>query len=83
MIWLPFDHTRNVAMIIQTVVQSAISRARRRNRSRVAGQQSQATVKVEREDAPQIRRSSRREDLGVMVVVLLFSAIIIGFFVAG
>ncbi|MEY4357318.1 MAG: hypothetical protein RL469_644 [Pseudomonadota bacterium] len=70
-------------MIIQTVVQSAISRARRRNRSRVAGQQSQATVKVEREDAPQIRRSSRREDLGVMVVVLLFSAIIIGFFVAG
>ncbi|NDD74751.1 MAG: hypothetical protein EBZ40_07215 [Gammaproteobacteria bacterium] len=83
MIWLPFDHTRNVAMIIQTVVQSAISRARRRNRSRVAGQQSQATVKVEREDAAQIRRSSRREDLGVMVVVLLFSAIIIGFFVAG
>ena len=70
-------------MIIQTVVQSAISRARRRNRSRVAGQQSQATVKVEREDAPQIWRSSRREDLGVMVVVLLFSAIIIGFFVAG
>ena len=70
-------------MIIQTVVQSAISRARRRNRSRVARQQSQATVKVEREDAPQIRRSSRREDLGVMVVVLLFSAIIIGFFVAG
>ncbi len=70
-------------MIIQTVVQSAISRARRRNRSRVAGQQSQATVKVERTDAPQIRRSSRREDLGVMVVVLLFSAIIIGFFVAG
>jgi hypothetical protein len=83
MIWLSFDHTRNVAMIIQTVVQSAISRARRRNRSRVAGQQSQATVKVERTDAPQIRRSSRREDLGVMVVVLLFSAIIIGFFVAG
>ena len=70
-------------MIIQSVVQSAISRARRRNRSRVAGQQSQATVKVERTDAPQIRRSSRREDLGVMVVVLLFLAVIIGFFVAG
>lgn len=70
-------------MIIQTVVQSAISRARRRNRSRVAEQQSQATVKLERAEAPEIRRSSRREDLGVMVVVLLFSAIIIGFFVAG
>ena len=35
-------------MIIQTVVQSAISRARRRNRRRVAGQQSHATVKAER-----------------------------------
>jgi hypothetical protein len=83
MIWLPLDHKRNVAMIIQSVVQSAISRARRRNRSRRAAQQSQTTTKVERADAPQILRPSRREDLGVMVVVLLFLAIIIGFFVAG
>lgn len=70
-------------MIIQSVVQNAISRARRRKRANGAALRTRPTPKIEGAEAPKFRTSSRREDLGVMVVVVLFVAVIIGFFVAG
>jgi hypothetical protein len=69
-------------MIIHSVVQSAMTRARRRNRQRLAAKRALAAQNLERTDAPQFRRLSRREDLGTMVVVVLFVAFVIGFFIA-
>lgn len=70
-------------MIIQSVVQNAISRARRRKRANGAPLRTRPTSTIEGAETPKFRPSSRREDLGVMVVVVLFVAFIIGFFVAG
>ena len=69
-------------MIIHSVVQSAMTRARRRNRQRLAAKRALAAQNLERADAPQFRRLSRREDLGTMVVVVLFVAFVIGSFIA-
>lgn len=62
-------------MIIQTVVQNAISRARRRS-------QRQSAARTVQSAGTEIPQPKGREALGVLVVVVLVLAFAIGAFIA-